>query len=162
MPTEPRYARRLARGVLLVLGVCTSWVASADSLPGPLLLAKEVPLTPEIRALAPGRVERAESIDFTGDGAPDLILSVALGPEEEVRNKAFAFRELWVDSGGALLRSKLVYRTPIAERWFANFDDDPELEIVTVFGYEDGVDFALVDQTRELAEEEEKHLKIRN
>ena len=80
-----RVAKKVILAMILLLG---SWAtASAELRSAPLLRPQEVPLSAELRALSPGRVERAESIDFTGDGAPDFIVSVALEPDEEVPHK---------------------------------------------------------------------------
>ena len=141
------------RGVRAALLLLTwAWPASAEPGFGVLHRAREVRVSPDLEKLAASPIQRVESVDFTGDGVADRILSV--DADVDVPGRTYTTRELWVRSDGALLRSTLLFRTPIWERWFVNLDRDPEPELLTASGYEDGVDFELEDQTQELRAQE--------
>jgi hypothetical protein len=143
---------RSVRAALFLFVWAWGWPASAESEFGVLHRAREIRVSPELQKLTPSLIRRAESVDFTGDGVPDFVLSVE--PDVDLPGKTYDTRELWITSDGNLLRSTLLFRTPIWERWFVNLDRDPEPELLTVSGYEDGVDFEIADQTEELRAQE--------
>ncbi len=129
----------------LVVAGCAAPARAAEADWGVCVSARTSSLTPELRKLSGPAVQRVEAIDFTGDGVEDFIVSV--DPDQVIPGRTFSTKELWITSDYRIVRTPQLFRTPIFERWFVNLDADPEPEIVTCAGYEDGIDYWIDDQT---------------
>jgi hypothetical protein len=138
-------AAAVALGIVMV-----ARTAEADW--GEVYAAREIPVTADLRALCGPEVERAETLDFNGDGVEDYIVSAPA--DEEVPGRTYTTKEYWITSEYQVVRTRQYFRTTIWDRWFVNLDADPEPEILTCAGYEDGVDCAFADQTEGLRKQE--------
>lgn len=92
----------------------------------------------ELRTAIDEDIEIVFRIDFTGDDKEDYLVEVQ--DEEE-----YMYKEYWITSELEVLMTKKRYALGIQYMKFLNFDDDPELEIYSASGYEDGIDYALYD-----------------
>lgn len=101
---------------------------------------KQVPS--DIQTLIKGKVTRVFKVDFDGDGKLDFICQY-----EPVTNIDKAdFLEDWITSDKNLFKRVKKYSMDFDFFWFVNLDNDPEPEIFTATGYEDGIDYAFYDQ----------------
>lgn len=143
---------RVAAAALVFL-MLTPAPGSADGPAwGEVYAAREFPPTDDLLALCGPNVQRAETVDFNGDGVEDYIVSVPA--DEEVPGKTYTTKEYWITSEYQVVRTRQYFRTPIYDRWFVNLDDDAEPELLVCAGYEDGVDCVFRDQTDGLRAQE--------
>ncbi|MDI9868938.1 hypothetical protein [Flectobacillus roseus] len=95
-----------------------------------------------IQPLIKGKVTRVFKVDFDGDGKLDFICQY-----KPVTNIDKAdFLEDWITSDKRLFKRLKKYSMDFDFFWFVNLDKDPEPEIFTATGYEDGIDYAFYDQ----------------
>jgi len=107
---------------------------------------KEIPTPARIKKLVTGQIERTTTVDFDGDGKPDFIVYVRDKRKTDEEADILG-EELWITS-----TLKIVKRRPGSDfeyqyMWFINLDDDPIPEIITAFGYADGITYSIYKQT---------------
>lgn len=101
---------------------------------------KQIPT--ELKSLIKGKIIRTFIVDFNGDGKPDYICQYE--PIAKFENADFL--EDWITSDRKLYKTKKKYSMDFDFFWFVNLDNDPEPEIFSASGYEDGIDYAFYDQ----------------
>ncbi|MEP2935744.1 MAG: hypothetical protein ABJM06_14975 [Gilvibacter sp.] len=117
--------------LLSPLGLFAQGFITLDTLPN-------IPI--EISQKVSGPLEFALSIDFNGDGANDYIV------KQGFRNKLKpSYFEYWFTSDFELFLKRERYHMGINISHFVNIDNDPEPEIFSADGYEDGIDYAFYD-----------------
>jgi hypothetical protein len=94
-------------------------------------------LPPQLNGVIPGNFVRGFMVDFDGDGKKDYICW--LTQSETVTH------EYWVTADLRLTKTIPKYDQEYDYLWLINLDDDPEAEIVRAIGYEDGIDYSLLD-----------------
>ncbi|MFY0687578.1 MAG: hypothetical protein JXQ90_10465 [Cyclobacteriaceae bacterium] len=82
-------------------------------------------------------VSMVRSIDLNGNGKRDYIVTTTT-----VDDRNYRFFEYWILDNLVVIWKKERYNTGEYFRRFLNLDDDPELEMLLAFGYEDGMDYA--------------------
>jgi len=92
----------------------------------------------KLRAVIDDEIKTVIRIDFNGDTYNDFIVQCPT-------NEEFKFKEYWVTSEFVIWMTRLRYHVGIEYFNFINVDNDPEPEVYTAFGYEDGIDYALYD-----------------
>jgi len=92
----------------------------------------------KLRAVIKDEIKTVIQIDFNGDTYGDFIVQCAT-------NEEIKFKEYWVTSELVIWMTRLRYHVGIEYFNFINVDNDPEPEVYTAFGYEDGIDYALYD-----------------
>lgn len=105
-----------------------------------LLSPVEVELTEELRAAAPGSAFRAATVDFDGDGKNDYLVQ-----SRSTRGRG-GIREHWITSELKVAKSGRKPEVENDRMWFANLDEDPEMEILHAYGPSDKLDFSIYDQ----------------
>ena len=84
---------------------------------------------------------KCECVDLDGDGAQDFIV---LGkPESASRGSDYLGRESWIASEGRIILRQDRWLSDYAFRWFVNLDDDPVPEIISAYGFSDGIDYTI-------------------
>lgn len=101
---------------------------------------KQVP--GDLQTLIKGKITRAFKVDFNGDSKPDFICQY----EPIEKPDSADFLEDWITSDKQLLKTEKKYSMDFDFQWFVNLDKDPEPEIFSATGYEDGIDYAFYDQ----------------
>jgi len=91
-----------------------------------------------LRTVIEEEIKTVIHIDFNGDTYKDFIVHCST-------NEEFKFKEYWVTSELVIWMTRLRYHVGIEYFNFINLDSDPEPEVYTAFGYEDGIDYALYD-----------------
>ncbi len=94
-----------------------------------------------IRPIIAGKARNLYRVDFTGDGKLDFIYQF----EPAIKVDSADFLEYWITSEISVVK-KLKKFEMIEYTWFSNIDNDPEPEIISASGHEDGIDYALYDQ----------------
>ncbi len=101
---------------------------------------KQIP--PDLKNFIKGKIIRTFSVDFNGDRKLDFICQYT--PTTKTENEDFL--EAWITSDKKLLKTVKKYSMDFDFIWFVNLDSDPEPEICSATGYEDGIDYAFYDQ----------------
>lgn len=96
-----------------------------------------------------GHINSVITIDFTGDGNLDYLVTMA---SEDKHN--YEFLEYWITSEFETIQKEKKFNDGIQYYQFVNLDSDPEPEIFSAFGYEDGIDYGLYDLDMKLGKEE--------
>ncbi len=137
--------------VLCAWAAAPAWADAAEW--GALIEPAGIEPTDELRAIAGPDIQRAFTVDFTGDGADDFLVWVPYtGPD--VPGKTFRSTEFWIRSDLTVARTRRLLLTSSYKQWFVNLDADPELEILVKSEYENGSEFLLHDQTDDLRGQE--------
>lgn len=87
-----------------------------------------------------GKILETKSIDFDGDDKLDFIVFV----KNDTSDNPFAF-ELWYTSSFKLTKRVPKYISDFDYKWFINLDEDPEPEIISAYGFTDGIDYSIYD-----------------
>ncbi len=97
--------------------------------------------TPDlVRQILHAEISQTRTIDFDGDGKLDFI---ALLNDPNPR-EGIVGTEVWIRSDGRVVRRLPRYGLGAFDYvWFINLDDDPVPEIISAFGYEDGIEYAI-------------------
>lgn len=99
--------------------------------------------TPEqIEKLINGKITETQAIDFNGDKKRDYIAVV----ERKTEDGEIIGTEYWITSDLKVVKETIRFNADIQERWFINLDNDRVPEIVSAFGYEDGIEYAVYKQ----------------
>lgn len=88
-----------------------------------------------------GKILETYAIDFDGDDKLDFLVYV----KNETSDEPFAF-ELWYASSFKLVKRVPKYISDYDYKWFIDLDEDPEPEIISVYGFTDGIDYSIYDQ----------------
>ena len=99
----------------------------------PVPCAPDVTITKEIMG-----VLKRERVDFTGDGRLDYI--ILLPDDRTVQQPELLGREQWISFPRKVVFEQLRWSSDYAFRWFVNLDDDPAPEMISAYGFEDGID----------------------
>lgn len=127
-------------GILLATSMsCTCVAKAGDSLV--MQSPRQVNTPNEIANSIPDKIIKAEAVDFNGDGKQDYLVIV----EDKSDAKPLTY-ELWYTSSFKLVKRVPKYESDYDRKWFINLDDDPEPEIVSASGFEDGIDYSIYDQ----------------
>lgn len=103
----------------------------------------------DIQTLINGKVTRVFKVDFNGDGKPDFICQYQTMAKIENAD----YLEDWITSDKQLFKRVKKYSMDFDFFWFVNLDSDPEPEIFSATGYEDGIDYAFYDQDLKTAQD---------
>ncbi|MBT30569.1 MAG: hypothetical protein CMO01_12995 [Thalassobius sp.] len=106
-------------------------------------------IPPELTEMINGEIKSSFSIDFTGDGKVDYLVTAA--SEGKLNDEV---KEYWITSSFELFREKKKFNADIEYYHFVNLDQDPEPEIFSAIGYEDGIDYGFFDLNIKLGTEE--------
>ncbi|MEO9534424.1 MAG: hypothetical protein ABJG68_00170 [Crocinitomicaceae bacterium] len=96
-----------------------------------------------------GQISSVVTVDFTGDSKLDYLVTMA---SEDKHN--YEYLEYWITSEFELFKKKKKFNDGIQYYHFVNLDRDPEPEIFSAFGYEDGIDYGFFDLDLKLGKEE--------
>ena len=94
----------------------------------------------EITTKLSGEIASILQVDFTGDEIKDFLITMK---SEDKHNNEYL--EYWLTSDFLTFKKKKKYNEGIQYFHFVNLDDDPEPEVYSAVGYEDGIDYALYD-----------------
>jgi hypothetical protein len=92
----------------------------------------------EITVKVKQEIYRVFRVDFTGDKVADFIVQAKMGDGHK-------FNEYWFNSNFELCILSASYPGSYDFIGLINLDSDPELELYSATGYEDGIDYALYD-----------------
>ncbi len=92
----------------------------------------------EIRAKVNGEIQSVIQVDFTGDSIGDYIIRTVMDKEGRIT-------ETWLSSNFLLFNRDVKQLQDIDFIRFINLDQDPEPEVYSATGYEDGINYALYD-----------------
>jgi hypothetical protein len=90
-----------------------------------------------------GNITETTTIDFDGDGRLDYIVFVS---NNEPENADIVGTEIWISSALKIVKRQPKYNAGADFKWFINLDNDPVPEIVSAFGYEDGIAYSIYKQ----------------
>lgn len=96
-----------------------------------------------------GQINSVVEIDFTGDGSKDYLVTMA---SKDIHG--YEYLEYWITSDFGIFKRKKKFNDGIQFFQFVNLDQDPELEIYSAFGYEDGIDYGFFDLDMKLGKED--------
>jgi len=96
---------------------------------------------PQISNSISGKILKTYAIDFDGDDKLDFLVYV----KNETSDTPFAF-ELWYASSFKLVKRVPKYISDYDYKWFIDLDEDPEPEIISAYGFTDGIDYSIYDQ----------------
>jgi hypothetical protein len=96
---------------------------------------------PQISNSISEKILETYAIDFDGDDELDFLVYI----KNETSDEPIAF-ELWYASSFKLVKRVPKYISDYDYKWFINLDDDPEPEIISAYGFTDGVDYSIYDQ----------------
>ncbi|MFP5471897.1 MAG: hypothetical protein ACLGGV_09910 [Bacteroidia bacterium] len=92
----------------------------------------------EINSKVKGEIDKVFQVDFSGDSIGDYIIQSKMDKEGKIN-------ETWLTSDFLLFNRVSKYIGDYDFIQFINLDNDPEPEIYSASGYEDGIDYALYD-----------------
>jgi hypothetical protein len=104
------------------------------------LKMEKVPANEQVRKLIKEKITSTLQVDFTGDNRADFICKTQSNPGSE------SYYEYWISSTYQVIKKVVRYQMDYDFFWLMNLDQDPEPEILTATGYEDGIDYSLQDQ----------------
>lgn len=104
---------------------------------------KPVPTPTKIRKLIKGFIEATRAIDFDGDKKTDYIVSVRTN--KKVNDEVLRY-DFWVTSNFRIVKREPKFYADTDRKWFVNLDDDKVPEIVSAYGYEDGIEYSIYKQ----------------
>ena len=96
---------------------------------------------PQISNSVAGKILETYAIDFDGDDKLDFLVYV----KNEASDEPLAF-ELWYASSLKLVKRVPKYISDYDYKWFIDLDEDPEPEIISAYGFTDGIDYSIYDQ----------------
>lgn len=103
----------------------------------------------DLTLLIKGQIKKVIQVDFNGDGKLDFICQYE--PTTKMGNADFL--QDWITSDQLIVKTEKKYLMDIDYTWFVNIDSDPEPEIFSATGYEDGIDYAFYDQDFKLGKD---------
>jgi len=103
----------------------------------------------ELSKKVTGQINSVVTVDFTGDGNKDFLVTMK---SEDKHN--YEFFEYWITSDFGIFKKKKKFNDGIQYFQFVNLDRDPEPEIYSAFGYEDGINYGFFDLDMKLGKEE--------
>ena len=96
-----------------------------------------------------GPIDYVLSIDLNGDGLQDYIV------KQGFRNKLKpVYFEFWLDHEYKQILKREKHSGGIEYEFYINLDSDQELELITAYGYEDGIDYSIIKINYEKGKEE--------
>lgn len=95
----------------------------------------------QIDDLVKGSVKHVLGIDITGDGEKDYVVEL-----DQDQESGIDYCRYWLRSDFSILRKEVCFGPSIDYVRFVNLDSDPEPEIYSATGFEDGIDYAIYDQ----------------
>ena len=101
----------------------------------------------EINSKVKGEIAVVYQVDFTGDSIGDYIIQTKV-------NKKTKFKEIWLTSDFVLFNKKSKYMHSYNFMCFINLDSDPEPELYSATGYEDGIDYIIYDLNMKTGQQE--------
>ncbi len=102
---------------------------------------KEVEVPSSLKSQINGNIKQCRVIDFDGDQKVDFLVLVA----NDSASDPYAY-EYWYNSYFKLIKRIPKYVCDADYLWFANLDDDPIPEMITAYGFEDGIDYSIYKQ----------------
>lgn len=103
----------------------------------------------EITKKLKGQINSVVTIDFTGDGTDDYLVTMDSEDEHD-----YEFFEYWITSEFELFKKKKKFNEGIYHYHFINLDKDSQPEIFSAVGFEDGIDYGFFDLDMKTSEEE--------
>jgi hypothetical protein len=104
---------------------------------------RDVPTPKFVRKLVRGNIDKTVSVDFDGNGKPDYIATVT-DPSETSESRRT--RRLWVNDAHHVVKTTAVSDADTDEFWFLQQRAGTVPLIISAWGYEDGIDYAVVQQ----------------
>ncbi len=101
----------------------------------------------EISSKVKGEIAVVYQVDFTGDSIEDYIIQTKV-------NKKNKFKEIWLTSEFLRFNKMTKFLHSYNYMCFINLDSDPEPELYTANGYEDGIDYVLYDLNMKTGKQE--------
>lgn len=86
------------------------------------------------------KISLVRTIDLNGNGKRDFIVTT-----ETIDEQQYRYLEYWILDNSRILKKKERFKGGRQFSWFVNLDNDPELELFSASGYEDGIDYAFYD-----------------
>jgi hypothetical protein len=99
---------------------------------------------PQIKRIVKGEIIQTQALDFDGDDKMDylvLVKSRSAGPTDDRIGT-----ELWVTSDLRVVKRKPKYASDYDNIWLINLDGDRVPEVISAYGYSDGIDYAVYKQ----------------
>jgi hypothetical protein len=122
--------------VFLLLALASSGAMTPQAMQSPVPCKPNATVEDAVK-----NILKCECVDLDGDGAQDFIV---LGKSESAsRDSAYLGRELWIASGGRIILRQDRWLSDYAFRWFVNLDGDPVPEIISAYGFSDGIDYTI-------------------
>lgn len=102
-----------------------------------------IPTPTKIKRLVKGNITEVKTVDFDGDGKNDYIVRVRNG--NPIDSDVYG-SEIWIDSAMKIIKREKWYNAGADFKWFINLDFDKTPEIISAFGYEDGIAYSVFKQ----------------
>jgi len=103
-------------------------------------LPKKIKTPAKITKLVKGRIAETRTIDFDGDKKADYIVFV------EDKTKGEIGFKLWINSKSEVVKNQSWDYVESDFLWFINLDEDSIPEIISAYGFEDGIDYSIYKQ----------------
>jgi hypothetical protein len=104
---------------------------------------KLIPTPVKIKRMLKSPIAETKAIDFDGDRKLDFIVYVR--SNVPIDSDVYG-TEIWITSNFKIVKRTPKYNATADFKWFVNLDDDPVPEIVSAFGYEDGIEYSVSKQ----------------
>jgi len=125
--------------LLIMLSVSCAVVQAQTIMRAPKL----IPTPARSERLVRSPVAETRAIDFDGDRKLDYIVYVR--SDVPIDSDVYG-TEIWITSDFKIIKRTSKYNVAADFKWFINLDDDPTPEIVSAFGYEDGIEYSVSKQ----------------
>jgi len=122
-----------------LLLLCISQVIAVNAQPN-MKSPKKIKTPIKIKKLVKGKIAETRIVDFDGDKKADYIVFVSDKSKGELGTK------LWIDSNLKTVKREEWINAGADFLWFINLDADSIPEIISAFGYEDGIDYSIYKQ----------------
>ena len=101
---------------------------------------KKIKTPIKIKKLVKGKIAETRTIDFDGDKKLDYIVFVNDKSKGEIGTK------FWINSKSKVVKRQVWNYADADFLWFINLDGDSIPEIISAWGYEDGIDYSIYKQ----------------
>lgn len=130
---------KVLASVLAILLFAFADVAAQTAMKSPTI----IPTPAKIKRLVKGNITEVKTIDFNGDRENDFIVRVR--NNNPIDSDVYG-TEFWINSAMKIVKRETWYNASADFKWFINLDSDATPEIISAFGYEDGIAYSVFKQ----------------